>query len=157
MAWNDSINNSNFVLDSGATTSMVNTLSYSQSNKIKKQKIDMAYGSVIEELGHGTIWLEFTNIILTFLNTLFIPSLATNLISMTTFLKTCHTIEILNQDEFEVINPNERQVVTGSFASGNCPLYYSPKALLCSTISSKVNTLLKQRDIPLLIIFENVP
>ncbi|MBW0533968.1 hypothetical protein O181_073683 [Austropuccinia psidii MF-1] len=115
---------------------------------MNKQEIELAYGSIIEALGHGTIWLEFTNIILTFLNTLFIPSLATNLISMTTFLITRHTIKLLNQDEFEVTDQNTRQVVTGSLASGNLTLYYSPKALLWSTIPSKLNTLHKEAGHP---------
>ncbi|MBW0518821.1 hypothetical protein O181_058536 [Austropuccinia psidii MF-1] len=127
MACNDSISNSNFVLDLGATTSMVNNLSYFQSIEMKKQEIELADGSIIEALGHGAIQLEFTNIILTFSNTLFIPSIATNLISMTTFDKTYHTITLLNQDEFEVIDQNARQVVTGSLASGTF-------TLLCSTI-----------------------
>ncbi|MBW0505990.1 hypothetical protein O181_045705 [Austropuccinia psidii MF-1] len=122
---------------------MVNNLSYFQSIKMKKQEIELADVSIIEALGHGTIWLEFTNIILTFLNTLFIPSLATNLISMTTFFTARHTIKLLNKDKFEVIDQNTRQVVTGSLASGNLTLYYSPKALLCSAIPSKLNTLHK--------------
>ncbi|MBW0578505.1 hypothetical protein O181_118220 [Austropuccinia psidii MF-1] len=52
---------------------------------------------------------------------------------MTTFLRTHHIIKLLNQ--------NERQVVTGSLASGNLTLYYPPKALLCSTIPSKLTTI----------------
>ncbi|MBW0481284.1 hypothetical protein O181_020999 [Austropuccinia psidii MF-1] len=148
MAWNDSSNNSNFVLDLGYTTSMVNNLSYFQSIKMKKQEIELADGSVIEALGDGTIWLELTNILLTFLNTLFITSLATNLISMTTFLKTPHIIKLLNQYEYEVIDQNARQVVTGSLASGNLTLYYPPKALLCSTITSKFDTLHKEAGHP---------
>ncbi|MBW0509570.1 hypothetical protein O181_049285 [Austropuccinia psidii MF-1] len=46
MARDDSINNSNFLLDSGATTSMVNNLRYLQSIKMKKQEIELANGSI---------------------------------------------------------------------------------------------------------------
>ncbi|MBW0483194.1 hypothetical protein O181_022909 [Austropuccinia psidii MF-1] len=148
MAQNNSTSNSNFVLDSGATTSMVNNLNYFQSIEMKKQEIELADGSIIEALGHGAIRLEFTNIILTFSNTLFIPSLATNLISMTTFLRTHHIIKLLNPNEFEVVDQNERQIVTGSFASGNLTLYYPPKALLCSTILPKLTTLHKAAGHP---------
>ncbi|MBW0497512.1 hypothetical protein O181_037227 [Austropuccinia psidii MF-1] len=156
MAQNDSISNSNFVLDLGATTSMVNNLSYFQSIEMKKQEIELADGSIIEALGHGTIQLEFTNIILTFSNTLFIPSLATNIISMTTFLKTHHVIKLLNQDKFEVIDQNSRQIVTGSLASGNLTLSYPPKALLCSTIPSKLTTLHKAAGHPSLDYFQKM-
>ncbi|MBW0481539.1 hypothetical protein O181_021254 [Austropuccinia psidii MF-1] len=55
MARNASISNSNLVLDSGATTSMVNTLSYFQSIEMKKKEIELADGSIIEALGHGNI------------------------------------------------------------------------------------------------------
>ncbi|MBW0497553.1 hypothetical protein O181_037268 [Austropuccinia psidii MF-1] len=132
---------SSFVLDSGATTSMVNQLEFFQSIEMKEQEIELADGSIIKALGHGTIQLEFQNIILTFSNTLYIPSLATNLISMTMFLRTHHIIKLLNKDEFEVIDKDMRQVVTGSLASGNLTLYYSPKVLSVSTIPDNIYTL----------------
>ncbi|MBW0470546.1 hypothetical protein O181_010261 [Austropuccinia psidii MF-1] len=106
---------------------------------MKEQEIKLADGFVIKTLGCGTIQLEFQNIILTFSNTLYIPSLATNLISMTTFLRTHHIIKLLNKDEFEVINKDMRQFVTGSLASGNLTLYYSPKVLSASTIPGTGN------------------
>ncbi|MBW0519011.1 hypothetical protein O181_058726 [Austropuccinia psidii MF-1] len=55
MAQNESTRNTNFVLDSGATTSIVNNLNYFQSIEMKKQEIELADGSIIEVLGHGTI------------------------------------------------------------------------------------------------------
>ncbi|MBW0481540.1 hypothetical protein O181_021255 [Austropuccinia psidii MF-1] len=67
---------------------------------------------------------------------------------MTTFLKIHHTIKLLNQDEFEVIDQNRKQVGTGSLASGNLTLYYPPKALLCSTIPLKLTTLHKAAGHP---------
>ncbi|MBW0491905.1 hypothetical protein O181_031620 [Austropuccinia psidii MF-1] len=91
---------SSFVLDSGATTSMVNQLEFFQSIEMKDQEIELADGSIIKALGCVTIQLEFQNIILTFSNMLYIPSLATNLISMTTFLRTHHIIKLLNKDKF---------------------------------------------------------
>ncbi|MBW0519959.1 hypothetical protein O181_059674 [Austropuccinia psidii MF-1] len=62
---------------------------------------------------------------------------------MTTFLKTHHIIKLLN-----AIDQNGRQVVTVSLASGNLTLYYLPKALLSSTISSKLTTLHKAAGHP---------
>ncbi|MBW0467906.1 hypothetical protein O181_007621 [Austropuccinia psidii MF-1] len=108
---------------------------------MKKPEIELANGSVIESLGYGTIQLEFKNFILTFSNTLYIPSLATNLISMATFLKTHHVIKLLNMDEFEVVDQEMKQVVTGSIELGNLTLYYSPKALAMSTIQKNIVTL----------------
>ncbi|MBW0545433.1 hypothetical protein O181_085148 [Austropuccinia psidii MF-1] len=120
---------------------MVNNLEYFQSIEMKKQEIELADGSVIESLGHGTIQLKCKNIILTFSNTLYIPSIATNLISMATFLKTHHIIKILNMDKFEVIDQEIKQIVTGSIASGNLNLYYSPKELSVSTAPRNLITL----------------
>ncbi|MBW0497851.1 hypothetical protein O181_037566 [Austropuccinia psidii MF-1] len=107
---------------------------------MKKQDIKLADGSIIESLGGGTIQLEFENIILTFSKTLYIPSLATNLISMATFLKAHHIIKLINTDEFEVINQEMKQVITGSLASGSLNLYYSPKAPAISTASRNLAT-----------------
>ncbi|MBW0472742.1 hypothetical protein O181_012457 [Austropuccinia psidii MF-1] len=105
-----------FVLDSGATTSMVNQLEFFQSIEMKDQEIKLADGSIIKALGCGTIQFKFQTIILTFSNTLYIPSLAPNLISMTTFLRTHHIIKLLNKDEFEVVDRNMKQILTGSLA-----------------------------------------
>ncbi|MBW0537240.1 hypothetical protein O181_076955 [Austropuccinia psidii MF-1] len=133
--------NCSFVLDSGATTSMVNKREYFQSIEMKKQEIELADGSIIETLGHGTIQLEFKNIIPTFSNTLYIPSLATNIISMVKFLKTHHIIKLLNTDKFEVIDQEMKKVITRSLASGSLNLYYSPKALAISRTSRNLVTL----------------
>ncbi|MBW0479560.1 hypothetical protein O181_019275 [Austropuccinia psidii MF-1] len=75
---------------------------------------------------------------------------------MTTFLKTHHIIKLLNQDEFEVIDQNGRQVVTGSLASANCTLYYLQKALICTTIPSKLTTLHKAKGHPSLDYFRKM-
>ncbi|MBW0541004.1 hypothetical protein O181_080719 [Austropuccinia psidii MF-1] len=141
LARNNSPGNSSFVLDSGTTTSMVNNLESFQSIEMKKQDIELADGSVIESLGNGTIQLQFKNIIFTFSNTLYIPCLTTNLISMLTVLKTHHIIKLLNMDEFEVIEQEMKQVVTGSIASVNLNLYYFPKALAVSTAPRNLVTL----------------
>ncbi|MBW0494091.1 hypothetical protein O181_033806 [Austropuccinia psidii MF-1] len=130
-----------FVLDSGATTSMVNQLEFFQSIEMKDQEIKLADGSIIKSLGCGTIQLESQNIILTFSNMLYIPSLATNLISMTTFLRTHHIIKFLNKDKFEVIDKDIKQIITGSLASGNLTLYYMPKVLTTSAIPGSILTL----------------
>ncbi|MBW0504359.1 hypothetical protein O181_044074 [Austropuccinia psidii MF-1] len=130
-----------FVLDSGATASMVNQLEFFQSIEMKDQEIKLAGGSTIKALGCGTIQLKFQNIILTFSKTLYIPSLATNLISMTTPLRTHLIIKLLNKDKFEVIDKDMKQIVTGSLASGNLTLYYMPKVLTTSAIPGSILTL----------------
>ncbi|MBW0482382.1 hypothetical protein O181_022097 [Austropuccinia psidii MF-1] len=88
LAANDTSSKSNFVVDSGATTNMVNHLEYFEDIEMRKQEIELADGSTIEALGTGTIRLEFKNINLRLSNTLYIPNLATNLISIATLLKT---------------------------------------------------------------------
>ncbi|MBW0491244.1 hypothetical protein O181_030959 [Austropuccinia psidii MF-1] len=93
---NNSPSNSSFVLDSGATTSMVNNLEYFQSIEMKKQEIKLADGMAI-------------------------------------FLKTHQSIKLLIIDKFEIIDQEMKQIVTGSIASGNLNLYYSPKELSVST------------------------
>ncbi|MBW0473196.1 hypothetical protein O181_012911 [Austropuccinia psidii MF-1] len=60
---------------------------------------------------------------------------------MATFLNTHHIIKLLNTDEFEVIDQEMKQVVTGSIASGNFNLYYPPKALAISTTPRNFVTL----------------
>ncbi|MBW0547420.1 hypothetical protein O181_087135 [Austropuccinia psidii MF-1] len=120
---------------------MVNQLEFFQSIEMKDQSIELADGSIIKALGCGTIQLKFQNIILTFSNTLYIPSLAKNLISMTSFLRTHHIIKLLNKDEFEVVDRNIKQIITGSLASGNLTLYYTPKLLTTSTIPRNILTL----------------
>ncbi|MBW0460819.1 hypothetical protein O181_000534 [Austropuccinia psidii MF-1] len=132
---------SSFVLDSRATTSMVNQLEFFQSIEMKEQEIELADRSIIKALGCGTIQLEFQNIILTFSKTLYIPSLAMNLIRMTTFVRTYRIIKLLNKDEFEVIDKDKKQVVTRSLASGNLTLYYAPKVLTSSAIPGNILTL----------------
>ncbi|MBW0517417.1 hypothetical protein O181_057132 [Austropuccinia psidii MF-1] len=120
---------------------MVNQLKIFQSIEMKDKEIKLADGSIIKALGCGTIQLKFQNIILTFSNMLYIPSPATNLISMTTFLRAHHIIKLLNKDKFEVIDKDMKQIVTGSLASGNLTLYYMPKVLTTSAIPGSILTL----------------
>ncbi|MBW0505941.1 hypothetical protein O181_045656 [Austropuccinia psidii MF-1] len=60
---------------------------------------------------------------------------------MATFLKTHHSIKLLNTHKFEVINQEMKQVITGSLASGSLNLSYSLKALAISTASRNLVTL----------------
>ncbi|MBW0512363.1 hypothetical protein O181_052078 [Austropuccinia psidii MF-1] len=57
-------------------------------------------------------------------NTHFIPNLATNLISTSTFLKAKHAICSPKEEDFEIINQNGNQVVSGSpLSTGNIILH----------------------------------
>ncbi|MBW0514284.1 hypothetical protein O181_053999 [Austropuccinia psidii MF-1] len=60
---------------------------------------------------------------------------------MATLLKTHHIIKLLNMDEFDIINQEMKQIVTGSIASGSINLCYSPKALSVSTAPRNLITL----------------
>ncbi|MBW0510265.1 hypothetical protein O181_049980 [Austropuccinia psidii MF-1] len=74
-----------FVLDSGATKTMVNNLEYFQQINMRKDSIKLVYGSIVHSLGRGTIVLDLPNVALKSKESLYIPDLAANLISMSTF------------------------------------------------------------------------
>ncbi|MBW0482675.1 hypothetical protein O181_022390 [Austropuccinia psidii MF-1] len=153
----DTSSKSNFVLDSGATTNMVNHLECFEDIYMRKQDIELADGSTIEALGTGTIRLEFKNIILRLSNTLYIPSLATNLISMATFLRTQHTIRSSKNEEFEVIDIEGNQVVSGSYSFGNLILHkYHQKAFLTTATSNNLIMLHKASGHPSLEYFKKM-
>ncbi|MBW0478653.1 hypothetical protein O181_018368 [Austropuccinia psidii MF-1] len=112
LAKNDTSSKLPFVLDSGASTNMVNHLKLFEDIDMRKQEIELADGSIIEALGTGTNRLECKNVILKLSNTLFIPNLATKLISMATFLRIKHIFFSSNHEEFEVIDIEGNQVVS---------------------------------------------
>ncbi|MBW0498659.1 hypothetical protein O181_038374 [Austropuccinia psidii MF-1] len=106
--------------------------------QMKTEEIELANGSTIHSEGHGTIRLELPHMILQVKSTLYIPKLATNLLSMETLLKTNHIIKGLDNECFEVIDKNKIQIMTGSFKTGNLIIdtqKYS--ALSDSTVSPK--------------------
>ncbi|MBW0479363.1 hypothetical protein O181_019078 [Austropuccinia psidii MF-1] len=139
LAANDTSSKSNFVLDSGATTNMVNHLECFEDIDMSKQEIELADGSTIEALGTGTIRLEFKNIILRLSNTLYIPNLATNLI------------------KFEVIDIEGNQVVSGSYSSGNLILHkHHQKAFLTTATSNNLIMLHKASGHPSLEYFKKM-
>ncbi|MBW0581025.1 hypothetical protein O181_120740 [Austropuccinia psidii MF-1] len=142
LAVNTSANLSSFILDSGATTLMVNHLKYFQDITMKTETIKLADGSVIEALGTRTIRLESKNIILTFKNFLYIPKLATNLISMAAFIKTNHSIHRLNKDQFIVLDHHKQEIVGGTLSSGNFVLDYNhPKAFASTSVPKNIVSL----------------
>ncbi|MBW0503914.1 hypothetical protein O181_043629 [Austropuccinia psidii MF-1] len=139
LAVNRSANFSSFVLDSGATTSMVNHLKYFQDITKQTKMIKLADGSVIKALGTGTICLELNKIILTFKNSLYIPKLATNRISMAAFIKTNYSIHRLNKDQSKVLDHHKQEIVSGTLSSGNFVLDYShPKAFASTSVPKNI-------------------
>ncbi|MBW0479804.1 hypothetical protein O181_019519 [Austropuccinia psidii MF-1] len=73
--------NTKFVLDSGATTTMVNSLDFFIQIQMKTEEIELADGSTIHSQGHGTIQLELPHRILQIKDALYMPDLATNLLT----------------------------------------------------------------------------
>ncbi|MBW0568122.1 hypothetical protein O181_107837 [Austropuccinia psidii MF-1] len=130
--------NTKFVLDSGAMMTMVSSLDYFIHIQIKTEEIELADGSTIHSEGQGTIQLKLPHMILQVKNTLYIPKLATNLLSMATLLKSNHIVKALDNEFFEVINKNKVQIMTGSFKTGNLIIDTQKyTAFSASTVSHK--------------------
>ncbi|MBW0484594.1 hypothetical protein O181_024309 [Austropuccinia psidii MF-1] len=104
-----------FVLDSGATKTMVKNLEYFQQINMRKDSIKLADGLIVYSLGQGTIVLDLPNVSLKLKESLYIPDLAANLISMSTFRKSNHMVEAYNQEKLEVIDQNKTRILIGSF------------------------------------------
>ncbi|MBW0465503.1 hypothetical protein O181_005218 [Austropuccinia psidii MF-1] len=99
--------NTKFVLDSAATTTMVNSLDFFIKIQMKTEKNKLADGSTIHSQGHGTIQLELPHVILQIKDALYIPNLDTKLLRMATFLKSKHIVKALNNECFEVVDKNK--------------------------------------------------
>jgi hypothetical protein len=107
------------VLDSGATTSMFNDLSFFSSLSKSSEAIYLADGSQTSAEGVGTAWVKFPHAIITLKNFLYVPSLTSNLISLSTFIKNGYTLSSHGGSLFKLCDETNSIVLTGSLAYGN--------------------------------------
>ncbi|PLW26977.1 hypothetical protein PCASD_23030 [Puccinia coronata f. sp. avenae] len=107
------------VLDSGATTSMFNDLSFFPSLSKSSEAIYLADGSQTNAEGVGTARIELPLAIITLKNSLYVPSLTSNLISLSTFIKNGYTLSSHGPSLFKLCDETDSIVLTGSLAYGN--------------------------------------
>jgi hypothetical protein len=107
------------VLDSGATTSMFNDLSFFPSLSKSFEVIYLADGSQTSAEGIGTAQIELPHAIITLKNSLYVPSLTSNLISLSTFIKNGYTLSSHGGSLFKLCDESNSIVLTGSLACGN--------------------------------------
>ncbi|MBW0544655.1 hypothetical protein O181_084370 [Austropuccinia psidii MF-1] len=101
-------NNSVIILDSGATDSMFNQLSYFIDFTESPRAIVLANGSQITAKGIGTVKIELPHSHLKIKNTLYCPELSNCLISMGALLKNHYILQPLNNDKFQIINQSNK-------------------------------------------------
>ncbi|PLW18034.1 hypothetical protein PCASD_19810 [Puccinia coronata f. sp. avenae] len=107
------------VLDSGATTSMFNDLSFFPSLSKSTETIYLADGSQTNAKGVGTARVEFPHAIVTLKNSLYVPSLTSNLISLSTFIKNGYMLSSHGGSLFKLCDKTNTIVLTGSLVYGN--------------------------------------
>ncbi|KAI7956145.1 hypothetical protein MJO29_007544 [Puccinia striiformis f. sp. tritici] len=112
-------NNSVFILDSGATTSMFNSVSSFPSYQGIHDHVYLANGDKAKAIGQGTASIELPHAILQLKNSLLVPSLTSNLISLSAFIKNNYTLKSGGGNEFILADELDVPVITGSLADGN--------------------------------------
>ena len=110
---------SEIILDSGATTSMFNSVDFFPTLEKSAESIFLADGSQISASGYGTARLDFPHAIVTLKNSLFVPGLKSNLISLSTFIKNGYSLTTDGESRFKLCDNEESRVITGSLACGN--------------------------------------
>jgi transposase InsO family protein len=112
-------NNSVFILDSGATTSMFNSPSLFPSYQGIHDHVYLANGDKAKAIGHGTASIKLPHVILQLKNSLLVPTLTSNLISLSVFIKNNYTLKSGGGSEFILADKQGAPVITGSLADGN--------------------------------------
>ncbi|KAI7948147.1 hypothetical protein MJO28_010055 [Puccinia striiformis f. sp. tritici] len=112
-------NNSVFILDSGATTSMFNSVSSFPSYQGIHDHVYLANGDKAKAIGQGTASIELPHAILQLKNSLLVPSLTSNLISLSAFIKNNYTLKSGGGNKFILADELDVPVITGSLADGN--------------------------------------
>jgi hypothetical protein len=107
------------VLNSGATTSMFNDLIFFPSLSKSSKAIYMANRSQTSAEGVGTARVEFPHAIVTLKNSLHVPTLTSNLISLSTFIKNGYTLSSHGRSLFKLCDKTNSIVLTGTLAYGN--------------------------------------
>ncbi|KAH9464516.1 hypothetical protein Pst134EB_033278 [Puccinia striiformis f. sp. tritici] len=112
-------NNSVYILDSGATASMFNSTSAFPSYDGINDHVYLANGDKARAIGQGTASIELPHAILQLKNSLLVPTLTSNLISLSAFIKNNYTLKSGGGNEFILADETGSPIVTGSLADGN--------------------------------------
>ncbi|MBW0535166.1 hypothetical protein O181_074881 [Austropuccinia psidii MF-1] len=112
------IKNSVIILDSGATDSMFNQLSYFVNFSESPRTIVLANGSQITAKGIGTVKIELPHSHLEVQNTLYCPELSNCLLSMGTLLKNHYVLQPLDNNKFQIIDKSKNVLLDGDYSSG---------------------------------------
>ncbi|KAH9452549.1 hypothetical protein Pst134EB_033519 [Puccinia striiformis f. sp. tritici] len=111
--------NSAYILDSGATTSMfISPTAFPKFDGINDY-VYLANGDKARAIGQGTASIEFPHAILQLKNSLLVPTLTSNLISLSAFIKNNYTLKSGGGNEFVLADELGAPVITGSLADGN--------------------------------------
>ncbi|PLW42387.1 hypothetical protein PCASD_06411 [Puccinia coronata f. sp. avenae] len=98
---------------------MFNDLRFFPSLEKSSETIFMADGSQTTAEGVGTAHIEFPHAFVTLKNSLYVPSLTSNLISLSTFIKNGYTLSSHGGTCFKLCDESGSIVATGSLAYGN--------------------------------------
>ncbi|KAA1095011.1 hypothetical protein PGT21_050223 [Puccinia graminis f. sp. tritici] len=112
-------NSSVIILDSGATTSMFNSPSFFPTYQGIHDHVYLANGDKAKAIGQGVASLDLPHAILQLKDSLLVPSLTSNLISLSAFIKKNYTLKSGGGDMFVLADEKGIPVLTGSLADGN--------------------------------------
>ncbi|KAI7936880.1 hypothetical protein MJO28_015779 [Puccinia striiformis f. sp. tritici] len=112
-------NNSVYILDLGATTSMFISASAFPAYNGIDDYVYLAHGDKARAIGQGTVSIEFPHAILQLRNSLLVPTLTSNLISLSAFIKNNYTLKSGGGNKFILADELGAPVITGSLADGN--------------------------------------
>jgi hypothetical protein len=98
---------------------MFNNPSFFPSLLKSSESIYLADGSQTRAEGVGTAQIKLPHAIVTLKNSLYVPSLTSNLISLSTFIKNGYTLSSHGESFFKLCDEANSIVMTGSLACGN--------------------------------------
>ncbi|MBW0467241.1 hypothetical protein O181_006956 [Austropuccinia psidii MF-1] len=135
--------NSVIILDSGATDSMFNQLSYFIDFVESPRTIVLANGSQITAKGIGTVKIELPHTHLKIQNTLFCPELSNCLLSMGALLKNQYILQPLNNNKFQIIDQSKNVLLDGNYSSGTLIITQAqlPQSSSVLSVSDRMMTL----------------
>ncbi|MBW0532198.1 hypothetical protein O181_071913, partial [Austropuccinia psidii MF-1] len=128
--------NSVIILDSGATDSMFNQLSYFVNIIESPRIIFLANGSQITAKGIGTVKIELPHSHLKIQNTLYCPELPNCLLSMGALLKNHYILQPLDNNKFQIIDQSKKVLLDGDYSSGTLIITQSQQHQTNSVLST---------------------
>ncbi|MBW0479851.1 hypothetical protein O181_019566 [Austropuccinia psidii MF-1] len=135
--------NSVIILDSGATDSMFNQLSYFVDFIESPRTIVLANGSQITAKGIGTVKIKLPNSHLKIQNILYCPELSNCLLSIGALLKNHYILQPLDNNKFQMIDQSKKVLLDGDYSSGTLIITQGQKHQTNSilSVSNRIMTL----------------